>query len=105
MNLPSGSDGESDFSFSGNIEISGSLGLSLGIYKSFLLVLVLIVVFFGIGNKLLSLVSSLLSLFISSFLELLQLFGVSCLLLLNVLGHNSTEKFKIFKIYLGMLIV
>lgn len=71
-NLPSGSDGESDLGFSWNEEIAASLGLSALGNEILLLGLVLIVVFFSIGSNLLSLVSSLLSLFISSLLELLQ---------------------------------
>jgi hypothetical protein len=70
-NLPSSSDGESNLGFSGDEEVSSSSGLSLGINDFFLLCSVLIVVFFSIGSELLSLFNSLLSLFISSFLELL----------------------------------
>lgn len=72
QNLPSGSNGESNLGFSGDEEVSSSSGLSLGINDFFLLSSVLIVVFFSIGSELLSLFNSLLSLFISSFLELLQ---------------------------------
>lgn len=72
LNLPSSSDGESDLGFSWNEEIAGSLGLSCLGNDVLGLRLVLIVVFFSIGSNLLSLVGSLLSLFISSLLELLQ---------------------------------
>ena len=72
INLPSSSDGESNLGFSGNEEIASSLSLSEVVNKSLLVVLVLIVVFFSIGSNLLSLVGSLLSLFISFLLELLQ---------------------------------
>jgi hypothetical protein len=61
-----------------------------------LLVLVLLVVLLSIGDEGLSLISSLLFLLISSLLELLQELGVSLLLLLHVLRHNSiTNKIKI----------
>lgn len=72
MYLPSSSDGEGDLRLSWDEEIASGLGLSEVVNKSLLLSLVLIVVFFSIGSNLLSLVSSLLSLFISSLLELLQ---------------------------------
>lgn len=97
--LPSGSDDESDFSFSGNVEISFSLSLSQRLNDISIFGLVLIVVFFSVGNELLSLFSSLLSFLISSILELLQQLGVSGLLLLNVLGDNSTEKTLMFLRY------
>ncbi len=53
------------------------------------MVLVLLVVLLSIDNKGISLLESLLLLLISSLLELLQKFGVSCLLLLDVLRHDS----------------
>jgi len=53
-------------------------------------VLVLFVVFLSVGGEDLPLLSSLLSFIVSLGLELLQELGVSSLLLLHVLGHNST---------------
>lgn len=70
--LPSGSDSESDLGLSRNEEIASSLGLSLVVDESLSLSLILVVVFLSICSNLLSLFGSLLSLLISSLLELLQ---------------------------------
>lgn len=55
-----------------------------------MLVLVLLVVLLSVGAEGLSLIGSLLSLLISSHLEILQQLSVSRLLLLHVLRDNST---------------
>jgi len=57
-----------------------------------LLVLVLLVVLLSVGSEGLSLLDSLLLLLISSLLKILQELGVSCLLLLDVLRDNSTNR-------------
>ena len=72
QNLPSGSDGESNLGLGGDVEIASGLSCSVVVNLGLLLSLILVVVFFSIGSNLLSLVSSLLSLSISSLLELLQ---------------------------------
>ena len=57
-----------------------------------MLVVVLLVVLLSVGSKSLSLIGSLLSLIISSYLEVFQELGVSCKLLLYVLWDNSIIK-------------
>ena len=57
-----------------------------------MLVLVLLVVLLSVGSEGLSLLDSLLLLLISSLLKILQELGVSCLLLLDVLRDNSTNR-------------
>jgi hypothetical protein len=90
-NLPSGSNGKDDLWLRLDEEVSSSLGLSVRIDDSSGSSLVLLVVLFSVGYEHLSLLSSLLFLLISFSLEVLQQFGVSCLLLLHVFGNNSTE--------------
>ena len=97
-NLPSGSNGEDDLWLSLNEEVSSSSGLSVRIDDSSGSSLVLLVVLFSVGNKNLSLISSLLFLLISFILEVLQQLGVSSLLLLHVFRDNSTD-FHTLKIY------
>lgn len=87
--LPSSSDNESELGFGLNEEVAGSLCLSSGINETGLGSDVLLVVLFSVGSDGLSLLSSLFSLLISSLLEFLQELGVSGLLLLHALWHDS----------------
>lgn len=88
-NLPSGSDCESDSCFWLNEEVSFSLCLSLGFDEIVLVILIFLVVLLSGSSDGLSFFSSLLSLLVSSILEILQKFGVSGLLLLHVFRYNS----------------
>lgn len=88
-NLPSGSDCECDLSFSGNIEISSGLSVSLGLDDTLLGALVLVVVLLSVSNEGLSLLKSLLSLLISLNFALRQELCVSGLFLHDVLWDDS----------------
>lgn len=90
-NLPSGSDDKSKLGFGLDEEVAGFLGVSSGGNKCRLLALVLLVVLLSIGSDCLSLVDSLLSVFISLLLALLQELGISRLLFLDVFRHNSKQ--------------
>ena len=87
-NLPSGSNDESDFGLGLNEEVSGSLGVSLGLDDALLFGGVLLLVLFGVGEVYFSLFSSI-SLGGSSGLGAgLSDLGIACSLLLEALGDD-----------------
>ena len=102
--LPSGSDNKGNLGFWFYEEIALCLGLSLVVDNTSFLVLVLLIVLLGILKNEFSLFRSFSLSLISSLLVFFQELGVSGLLLLDVLWHNSKRWLKSRKIYLFMMI-
>jgi hypothetical protein len=90
--LPTSSDNEGKLGLSFNEEVAGSLGLALGVNEGLVGGGVLLGVLFSVGGSGSSLGSALFFGSIAGSLVLCEKLGVSCALLLNVLGDNSCPK-------------
>ena len=90
--LPTSSDTESNLGLAFNEEVAGGLGLALGVNEGLVGSCVLLSVLLSVGGSGGSLGRTLLLGSIAGSLVVREQLGISCTLLLNILGDNSCPK-------------